>query len=739
MSITDLQGLREQALALQAAFFSSPNRCDPSAISGDPDHQRSLQTSLRRHTNGATDRGVLLPFQLSESGPTAWFACASSTQMLRALQDELRAFLGPSYVDERPQGRSPDAADEHALPLIEGAGWYAVRFDSASERTDEIVLKMWQIYDGLLERRPQPPAYVPSTFHQLRAAFDRALLARDEPDAMAALATLRERFGVSAENRQFLEIRLNVAFERWEAVAANPLLPQLIHLHLPPETYGDIMEALYRARVQEFEGAATLESLLQRFQEEIADLAQPLFTTRRTSRRPAVIKAFLLHELLQIEPQASVCERLVNALPLGAFGAADAVVRQRCGLSASMPGIESARAALSAEQFDRAWELLWNLPDSVEVLRGLIACAREADDPVKSTAVLARLEAADEVTRRDVESLSAVRLAKLRAGYEAPSPSTVLSAQMDRWPGENDDRFVERWAEYARSVDVGGVLSQDDQIDAAIERLMRLAIYEPKLLERVYPSWHELFIERADPSPLWVPLYLEMLEVLRARDVLRRTEQELIHQLLVAIVESGSDESYRRAVDTVARVFADIRSPRALSWALDVCDSLSQRRVRDANARMRLLTQVIQACQEYRARLDPLQVQQLRLLLEEANLPPITFSASDPPELGADEGVDVSTSRVAIYSLDESATRRAAAVLKSLYPHWVIDTNADHVCSARLKALAKNADVFVFAWRCSKHAAYYCVKTSSRKENLVMARGVGTSSLVAAVVEFLQG
>jgi hypothetical protein len=102
-------------------------------------------------------------------------------------------------------------------------------------------------------------------------------------------------------------------------------------------------------------------------------------------------------------------------------------------------------------------------------------------------------------------------------------------------------------------------------------------------------------------------------------------------------------------------------------------------------------------------------------------------------------GIDETPYRVAIYSLDESATRRAVEILKSLHPHWVIDTNADQVCTDRLKALAKKSDVFVFAWRCSKHAAYYCVKANSQKETLVMARGVGTTSLVAAAVDFLRG
>ena len=134
-----------------------------------------------------------------------------------------------------------------------------------------------------------------------------------------------------------------------------------------------------------------LEPLLEQFQAEIAIPAQPLFKTRRTSRRPAVLKAFVLHELLQEEPQWTVCERILQELPAGAFGAVDALVRERCAKTPRAADIEAARAALANEQFDRAWELLWALPDSIDVLRGLIACARESADPAKASAVLTRL------------------------------------------------------------------------------------------------------------------------------------------------------------------------------------------------------------------------------------------------------------------------------------------------------------------------------------------------------------
>jgi len=497
------------------------------------------------------------------------------------------------------------------------------------------------------------------------------------------------------------------------------------------------MEALYRVHVQPYEAVtSSLDPILEQFRQTIAGRAQPLFSTRKSSRRPAVLKSFLLHELLQTPPQLAVCERLLSELPEGAFGAADRLLRETCRRKTAQTDVPSANKALEDEQFDRAWDLYWPLPDSVDVLRGLIACARESADPAKASAVLSRLDAADAPIRAAVEAASATRLANLRAAYREPPLPASLSARFAQMPGEPEDRYVERWAEFARSVDPVALLAEDGMVVAANDCLLGLAVEDPALLERLYPLWHELFIERSDPDPRLVPLYVEMLEALRARDVFQGTDQELLHQTLIAIVETGDDTAYRQSVDTIAKIFEAIRSPQAIGWALDVCDSLALRRTRDADARLRLLTVVIQACREFSSRLEPLQIQQLQLLAGEAQLelPPLGPAPADAQVI---EPTEHRACRVVFYSLDESATRRAVEMLRILQPRWVIDTNADHVCSDRLKALARHAHAFVFAWRCSKHAAYYCVKASSAKDSLVMARGVGTTSLVTAALEHL--
>jgi hypothetical protein len=735
MSDGDRQARAERATTLQAVVFAKINRWTAPTLGIEPSDERRLRNSWERHKRGESGRPVLFPFRELEDGPTAWFACAEALPALRALQDEMRAFLGPSFVEERSQERAPDSADHHVLPAIAASGWLAIRFDAVGPTMDAAVLKMWRIYDELNDRRPRRPAFVPSTVNQLRAAFDRALLARDESGALSALSELRERFGVSAENRQFLDIRLQVAFERWDAVVRNPLLSQLMWLRLPQETYGDVMQALYRALVQPSESRGNADEILRCFRDEIAERAQPLFKSRRNSQRLEVLKSFLLHELLQEKPQAAICEQLLCQLPIGAFGKADAALRDRIANARRDSGIEGARLACDEEQYERAWDLFFDLADSVDVFLGLIACARELEDPGRTSALLTRLSSATDAIRREVEQKARRGLAKLRAGSIAAPLTDALPDQFKRLPNEQDDAYVNRWREYARSIDVGGVLAQSQHVEAASERLLELTLYEPAVFDRVYPAWHELFIERAGPSPSWVPLYLVMLDAIKEREVLQRTQQELLHQVLVAIVDVGDDEAYRRSLKVVGAVFEKNRSPRILGWALDVCDSLSQRRVRDADARMRFLVQVVQACQDFASRLERPERELVQLLAQEADLPTVSFPGTVAVSSDIKVDMEEEVYRVALYSLEAGATRRAIQVLKAMHPRWVIDTNTDQVCTAKLKALAQNADVFVFAWRCSSHAAYACVKASSRKENLIMARGVGTASLVAAATE----
>jgi len=125
------------------------------------------------------------------------------------------------------------------------------------------------------------------------------------------------------------------------------------------------------------------------------------------------------------------------------------------------------------------------------------------------------------------------------------------------------------------------------------------------------------------------------------------------------------------------------------------------------------------------------------LLANEAGLTSPHFSvdattADDAENSQTPEGL------VALYSLDEASTRRASELLVSVFPGLTVECNAEPVCTPRLRSLAQRAELFIFAWKASKHAAYDCVKAGVReKDVLVMAPGKGTSSLLDAATRHI--
>lgn len=741
MSDSAQQEEAARAISFQRRFFAPPNRFvyedDPRA-SAEP-VMTELARSLLRHRQGFGDRPLLLPFRADDAEPITWFACALEGPMARAMAAELQGFLGPSYARFAMADRNPDVADQHIEPLLRGDDWHAIRFEAIAATGDQRILQQWKLYSQLLDRRPHAPVYVPQTFEQLRAAFDRALSARNEQAARAVLGALHERFGLSAENRLFLEIRLAAALERWDHIARHPLLPTLVHLVLPRETYGDVMEALYRVHVQPAESARELNELLDAFNISVATSAARLFRSRGTSERIAVRKSFLLHELIQPKPNGQFAAQLLSTMTAGTFGRLDAAVRARVVELVPLDSRQEAQKALKEEKFDRAYELFWPAEDDFEVLAALVLCAREAEDPAKAGAVLARLEASSPTLHSKVRAELPHRVTRLEELARRQRPAiTRWSDHLPQVQGEAEDNYVERWRELARSGDPTEIVQEPNIGEVAAQLLLDQAVGQPQIYEQLYPLWHELFVERCPPDKRLVPVYEALVETLRLRDVFAAPELELLHQTLSVLLNAGvSTRTYAKVVDEVGAVFAKQRSPQVLTWALSVCDTLALSPIGDASARLRLLTAVVQCCVDYGSRLSPMQRAMLQLLASEAGLMPPSLPTD---VLGVDEDVaqQALEGLVAFYSLDEAAARRASDLLSGMYPRVRVESSAELVCTPRLRKLAQSADVFVFAWKSSKHAAYDCVKAALLdKDALVMAPGGGATSLLATAVQYV--
>jgi hypothetical protein len=106
-------------------------------------------------------------------------------------------------------------------------------------------------------------------------------------------------------------------------------------------------------------------------------------------------------------------------------------------------------------------------------------------------------------------------------------------------------------------------------------------------------------------------------------------------------------------------------------------------------------------------RLTSRQIEIVRALCADIGTSPDPYLVGAPDE-DPDAGAlaQLAARSIAIYTLAETAGQRALQILGKLVPGINVALNSDKVCTDRLAALARNAEIFVFAWRSSKHCAF---------------------------------
>ena len=728
-----------QQTALIDSVFSAPNQLFYDGTDAAPAPVVAARLGIRHFLLGRRDWPLLLPVQRGGPEGLCWYMCAHSEIQMRALYDEMRAFIGPTYA-HFPLGRAVlDANDtiEYALALYFDCRVLKLPVPA---RDDAKACRQIGHYLSLLSARPSITAQAVTTFSQLRSRFDVALLAGNESTAQEYLTALSAR-DLSTENRHFLKLRFYAALGYWDKIVDYPLLPSLLELKLPPETYSDIFEALYQARLHRVEESGSLDLLIEAFQDRFFQPYSTLFRTRRQSSRPAVLKGFVCRELSLPAPDPQHCLSLLDQLPAGAFSPEiEKAVRARCAKLATPDPLLAARTALEREDFDRAYELYGSLAPTLESLCAMLRCAREIGNAELARSLLGVLvqapqELQDAVVERTPRMHELV-LALVAETAAAPA-ARVSSVQRLDWlkhEGETAQGYVERWREGAAAWDPAELLAEVGCGNTAAGIIETLSLIEPEVFEQVFPLWYRLFIERMPlPDTRLVPVYLALMATLRVREVFAEDELTLVKRAAACILECNVTVAlYENMVHELDAILKSVRSLQAIDWALEMADQLWTSGAASPEARLRFLSAVIDLAQQFSRRLSALQREVVKQIGADAGMP-VEFNAVAAEDVSVTEAIPV-TGRVAIYTLDAAVAERARLLLLRSYPQLRVDLNSDTVCTTELKQLARNADWFVFAWRCATHQAWFCVKAAvGESGKLCWASGNGAASLAQAV------
>jgi hypothetical protein len=178
--------------------------------------------------------------------------------------------------------------------------------------------------------------------------------------------------------------------------------------------------------------------------------------------------------------------------------------------------------------------------------------------------------------------------------------------------------------------------------------------------------------------------------------------------------------------------WSEVRSLRCLDWACDVVELLASAPRTPGGELESLFSDVIGLASGQQHRLTAVQQRMLALLARDFGLrfAPAEASATQEQAPAADPAVFAGLS-IGIYTLQESIVAHLRAALKAAFPGARVEFNHDHVATPSLEHMARSSDVMVFAWRCSKHQAFYCVQQQRPAARpLLQPQGRGSASIM---------
>lgn len=741
-----MQGIPVTESAWLERFFASPNalRWDAMADrSATPAWQTQTTPWIELFAQRQGNSALVLPV-FDEHGPCMWYATAPDAHQGAALAEELNGFVGLSYSDFRghPHPCDPDNPLEQALRARFGQHVYRIVPHDQEARTQ--IARALTLYLGLLRRRPDMPDRTQQPFGKLRADFDRALLAGNEAAATGLLEEMCASGRVSAEQRKFLEIRLLAGLGRQAELARDSaLLKAVMDLSLPPQTIVDVVEALYDSFVAGVENAPAPE-VAATFLRHIGQHFGGLFKERKGVRRPGVLKAFFLYEATRETPDTTRTNAIASAYPEDPDGKrlltqwAEQLLQTPTAQVAHDPAQE-ARQAMGDDDYETAVELfLQMLPDPAAYL-GLLRCADELDEPSLTAKVLGLFDTADASLTQQLRERDRKRLASLRNQDTTPVMPTaapgwlewardvvahryegkeiaLLIDSVPRWPIEDYLREPARCAELAAAV--GNADSRADSV-----------------FRDAFTQFVEFFVHRP-PGPVrgFIPLYGMLIKMVAWNGGASTDELELVAALGMSMFGAVPDrQTYTEAVDDLGEILAANGAAANIDWALNLAELLAVSASPDKEARLRFFVAVLELVRANSHRISLAQRRVLQLLAKDYGCENLLGGLPEPvvaavPQLGTFAGL------IAIYTLTEPAAHRAREVLRDIVPHAQIELSADTVATDRLRHLAAKADVFVFAWRSSKHQAYFCIKEYRGKLPLSLPPGKGAASIVQAAL-----
>lgn len=734
-----MNGSVETLRAFLSEFFGEGNQLDPS----DPGFAHRLEPWLAR-LEADSPTPTVLP-RKAEDGRFYLYGIAFDPHGRAALEATLRAFIGPSWSDE-PWGESKlhfarDPIDATVFRYTGGWGFRRrLATDGPAPSAIRISLDLMLAMDA---GRPTRDRELKLPVAQLLYDFEVALQLGDIRRSDSALEALHRSREVEQVNLWFLRIRQLARFERWAEILESRFVREVACIsprQRPHAVSEDLLQAAIRGQVLPASGGIDGQRRAWRstVPVEVMDVVGSIARATRPSTHAALLldaaergapgavelMGRALSQVAPEDPERSLVEALAGILEVG---------------DAPEVCTEDVARLLATGDAQAAWLVAREIKEwTPEVSRLLVEAACAAGLP----------EAALELQERlPTEAL-------VDAGSATGSSGT--SASLEALGGFRAQHMVPGWGSWFERV---------AQADADLRLLLRVMrsrsdAWSADLRERGEAAMRTLVHlvgVALDSQPRAVRQALpRLLEGLMVDDAWGRSELqeltlELIDAVLLGLAESGMGD---QDLAVLAQLFEAALRPQLasseLAERLGFLAGLMRSHLRIgliAEASDLLETILIWASNDvstvavlgdalaHALRQAPTRVpgpirRALNSLLADLGVPRVELAdrvaeASSPLDW-------LRGKRLGIYSLNESAARRAKSLLEEELARDV-DIRLDHstVGTESLKTLARESDVLVVVTAAATHAATEFIDDNLGAETVRIRMHVrGSSGLI---------
>lgn len=659
--------------------------------------------------------GALVP-TISSKGILSVLVAAPTMADWRRLSPVLRAFAGPTLTSFDGLIRALPEGDPAATVIIHSQPSATGVIDlPLDERTRIAALRALARARDTLARAPRLQRSAPEPTSWLLARFQDCINVGRRDGAADILGRLKTELRLDALNLKFLEIQLLAAFGDWRSIVDLPGFGSLCFARRTPVVTALLLEALFRVHLADSFDRGAADETVALFEDKVRRHAQPLLTVPASpALTPPGWRIYALEAWVN-PSRTDICALIdEREESLGwLVGKVQKVIAadEKVALVASLP-IEDARVALVRV-------------DAVE----------SVDSMAAALSALGKLSP-EELTRlRDAEPFRAAWHATRAAGRETLPTSWIEWLSMAADPTftsalEVARRGADEWEIGASAGDPVAVkalvsgLEQAFGLEPAAERAAQALPFLVAWLRR----------DPAFPCASMAPVYTSLLTLFALSSARERVTYESSQVLVNASLSVGlGSKAYTALIADVDELAGHGFGVNMIYWMLEIVEDFMRASSPDPDAREGFLHSALARIAPIYSRLSSLQRAATARLAQDLGWTLQALGINSDVDRGDDFASRIRGLRIAIYSLTESSMRQAKMAIEEVEPTAKVDCNSDHGGTAKLRALAEGADIFVMAWLSAKHAATDFIREHRSGRSLLYAQGRGFSSILRAI------